>query len=58
MGVMQISVVVSAVASSEARMLRGRAQLLDECLQCVDPVLYQHLAARQLTAKVYAFPCT
>ena len=33
-------------------------QLLDECLRFVDPVLFQHLASKHLTAKVYAFPCT
>ena len=32
-------------------------QLVDECLRFVDPVLFQHLASKQLTAKVYAFPC-
>jgi len=33
-------------------------QLVDECLQCVDPILFRHLASKKLTAEVYAFRCT
>lgn len=33
-------------------------QLLDRCLQFVDPELFAHLRSKNLSAEIYAFPCT
>jgi cell cycle arrest protein BUB2 len=33
-------------------------QLLDRCLKIVDPELYAHLRSKNLSAEIYAFPCT
>ena len=33
-------------------------QLLDKCLQAVDVELYDHLRSKNLSAELYAFPCT
>ena len=33
-------------------------QLLDRCLKIVDPELYGHLRSKNLSAEIYAFPCT
>ncbi|KAJ3040859.1 hypothetical protein HDV00_010319 [Rhizophlyctis rosea] len=32
------------------------AELMDRCMQIVDPQLYEHLKAKRLNAKLYAFP--
>jgi hypothetical protein len=32
-------------------------QLLDRCLQFVDPELFSHLRSKNLSAEIYAFPC-
>lgn len=32
-------------------------QLLDRCLQFVDPELFTHLRSKNLSAEIYAFPC-
>lgn len=33
-------------------------QLLDRCLKIVDPELFTHLRSKNLSAEIYAFPCT
>jgi cell cycle arrest protein BUB2 len=33
-------------------------KLLDRCLKIVDPELYAHLRSKNLSAEIYAFPCT
>ena len=33
-------------------------QLLDRCLKIVDPDLYAYLRSKNLSAEIYAFPCT
>lgn len=33
-------------------------QLLDRCLKIVDPELFGHLRSKNLSAEIYAFPCT
>lgn len=33
-------------------------QLLDRCLKIVDPELYTHLRSKNLSAELYAFPCS
>ncbi len=33
-------------------------QLLDRCLKIVDPELYAYLRSKNLSAEIYAFPCT
>jgi hypothetical protein len=38
--------------------LPTRRQLLDRCLKIVDPDLYQHLRSKNLSAELYAFPCS
>lgn len=37
--------------------LLTRYQLVDQCLETVDPKLYAHLQSKFLTAELYAFPC-
>lgn len=38
-------------------MLVGPPQLLDRCLEAVDPELAEHLKRKGLSAELYAFPC-
>ncbi len=33
-------------------------QLLDQCLEILDPALFDHLREKNLSAELYAFPCT
>lgn len=33
------------------------SQLLDRCLQIVDPELFNYLRMKNLSAEIYAFPC-
>lgn len=33
-------------------------QLLDRCLQFVDPELFGYLRSKNLSAEIYAFPCS
>lgn len=37
--------------------LLTRYQLVDQCLETVDPKLYAHLQSKFLSAELYAFPC-
>jgi cell cycle arrest protein BUB2 len=46
---------ISSLCSKEASD-SSIIQLLDRCLEILDPELYRHLLSKRLTAEIYAFP--
>lgn len=50
---------MSVVLLSQWHSVDGRIlQLLDRCLKIVDPELFGYLRMKNLSAEIYAFPCS
>ena len=45
------------INSHNCLIISDNFQLLDRCLEYVDPELYSYLRSKKLSAEIYAFPC-